>query len=353
MTYEKIREAVAAIAAQCDGAESLDGVGFNGTDTHFGRAAADAPLQAWTPGLARQAWEILHKYSGQLETLGIDYADLPVPDADPSRDYAYVEAAGDRLVFRFPYDPSRSDTLKRTVPGLRWNPTAKTWWAKPSPDAITAAEAAGFTVTDDARALAAEPVESGPAGTITLDGDSLVIAFEYDPRLVAAVKALPSRRFASATKTWVAPIGTRAAVLEFAATYGFDVDPAVTALDDATIAEAARPRVTANGVFTLRFDYDAALVQATREIPGARWDPYDRAWTAPREAGFEVLVWAQRCDAIVDESCGPLFAEAEAEQALIAASSAKDADLQVEGLLKPLMPFQRAGVQYALSRLGF
>ena len=76
-------------------------------------------------------------------------------------------------------------------------------------------------------------------------------------------------------------------------------------------------------------------------------------FAAPREAAVEVMLWATRANAIVDESCAPLFAEAEATQALVAASMAKDADLHVEGLLKPLMPFQRAGVAYALDRLGF
>ena len=39
-TKEAIHAAVASIAARCDGADTQDGIGFNGSDTKFGKRAA-------------------------------------------------------------------------------------------------------------------------------------------------------------------------------------------------------------------------------------------------------------------------------------------------------------------------
>lgn len=354
MTYELLSAAVREIAVRCDGAEAQDGVGFNGTDSHFGKAIAGLPHAAWTDGLARQAWEMLRKYKGQLAEYGVDYDEIPEPQGEASRDYAFVEMVGDRMAFRFPYNPDLIDKVKRGVPGARWNGAAKVWTAPPTVEGVEAAQAAGFIVDEAVVTEAAKPREDKPAGRVVLDGESLVIAFDYDPRLVAAVKDLSSRRFDPGTKHWVSPLGVRDEVVAFAERFNLTVDPAVLALDAATVAEASRPKVGMDGrQFALTFDYDRALVEATREIPGARWDGYSRRWLVDPMAAFEVLQWATRCDAIIDLACAPFLEGALAEQGTIAASAAADADLVVPGLLKELMPFQRAGVAYALKALGF
>jgi hypothetical protein len=354
MTYQEIAVAVREIASRCDGAETQDGVGFNGTDSHFGKAIANLPDSAWTPGLARQAWDMLHKYKGQLAEYGVDYDALPVPDAPPTRDYAAVDLDGDRLVFRFPYNPSVSDTLKRTVPKIRWNPPTKTWSAPATLDAVKAAKDAGFVVTEAAETAAAKPQEDKPNGTVKVVDGRIRIAFDYDGRLVSAVKGLPGRSFDGPSKSWLVPLSARDAVLAFAWEYRFTVDPSVTAISDDTVAESGRPLVDLHrGGFKVTFDYDAQYVQWIREVPGAMWDAYAKAWLAPAEAAFEVALWAERTNAVIDDATAPLFAAVEDERALIEGSYAKTSDFEVKGLLKPLFPFQRAGVEFALDRLGF
>lgn len=89
--YAPLHTAVAVIAANCDGAVSDDGMGFNGADTAFGHRAAATDPQGWTPNIARRAWSMLRKYSRQLSAAGIDYADLPVPPEPKASDGAYLK----------------------------------------------------------------------------------------------------------------------------------------------------------------------------------------------------------------------------------------------------------------------
>lgn len=78
--------ALRAVAANCDGAQTQDNVGFNGTDSKFGKSLAQIPESAWSPEVTRQAWEILRKYKGQIADAGIEYDEIPEPEGTfPSR----------------------------------------------------------------------------------------------------------------------------------------------------------------------------------------------------------------------------------------------------------------------------
>ena len=64
----RIHARVRALAAVCDGAQSLDGSGFNKLDSNLGKSLATAP--ALSIGQALLARKILAKYTRQMEKLG-------------------------------------------------------------------------------------------------------------------------------------------------------------------------------------------------------------------------------------------------------------------------------------------
>lgn len=94
MDYSGLHRAVSALASNCDGAVTQDGVGFNGHDTKFGKRAAVIPVDAWTPELAAEVSRMLPTYRNQLLGYGIDLDDIElanVPDNHDvysARDYA-------------------------------------------------------------------------------------------------------------------------------------------------------------------------------------------------------------------------------------------------------------------------
>jgi SWI/SNF-related matrix-associated actin-dependent regulator 1 of chromatin subfamily A len=101
--------------------------------------------------------------------------------------------------------------------------------------------------------------------------------------------------------------------------------------------------------FYLYFDYDIKLIEKAREIPRARYSSILRAWSAPLESALEVLEFATDTKAQVHESCTEPFIEARKMHERVAASRATTSDLVIEGLGGELMPFQKAGVEYAIN----
>jgi hypothetical protein len=289
-----------------------------------------------------------------LLNYGVDFDDLPEPEAvTASKDYAFVDVEDGLLAFRFPYNPAMIDRVKQRVPGARFNGGLKCWLAPASPVAVEVAADLGFTVTADAARLAAEAKDAPvpPAGRVSLDGDVLVIAFAYNPQIVAAVKDITGRKFNGYTKQWVVPLGARDEVLALATRFNLTVDPGVLTITDEQMAESLRPIVSVErGAFAIRFPFDRDLVARVKEIGGATW--VGDCWQVPFMAAAMVADWAESTSARVDETAAALFADVEAERAVIAASKALDADITVPGLKRDLMPFQRAGVAYVLDRLG-
>jgi hypothetical protein len=354
MTYEMLQRAAAEIAARCDGAVDEDGVGFNGTDSRFGKQFATMPLDAVDASLARAAWEMLRKYRGQLLNYGVDFDDIPEPEAVvASKDYAFVDVEDGSRAFRFPYNPAMIDRVKQRVPGARFNGALKCWLAPATAAALEAAESFGFTVTADAARAVAEAKDAPvpPAGRVSVDGDVLVVAFAYNPQIVTAVKLISGRKFDGYTKQWVVPLGARDEVLALATQFNLIVDPGVLEISAEQMADSLRPTVAVErGWFAIRFPFDRDLVARVKEIGGATW--VGDCWQVPFMAAAMVADWAESTGARVDESASALFADVEAERAIIAASKALDADITVPGLKRDLLPFQRAGVAYVLDRLG-
>lgn len=100
------------------------------------------------------------------------------------------------------------------------------------------------------------------------------------------------------------------------------------------------------GRFVIQFDYHPALVEAVKLLPGRRYDKTLKCWTVPANAVDAVAEFAGRFKFEHTKECRAL---AKGARGLTADSSAADADLEVKGLGGELMPFQKAGVAYALA----
>lgn len=183
------------------------------------------------------------------------------------------------------------------------------------------------------------------------DGD-LVISTKYDAELVAQIRQIPSRRWDSVKKVWLISAKHAEAVEKIAATFNIAYTaPPAEILNDSELFEPQPDiKITYESYwFNLSFEYDLRLLDKVRAIPRARYSAIMRMWTAPLESALEVLEFAQDTGAVVDGSCEEPFIEARKLFERVAASRATTSDLEIPGLRGELMPFQRAGVEYAIN----
>lgn len=259
-----------------------------------------------------------------------------------------VDHDGVVFVIRFPYDPLLVERVKQ-LPGRRWEPVGKTWTA-PRSDALDALITdAGFVTTDAASTVLAAGSDA-PAGTVMQSGPYLVIRTTYDVTLVAAIKAIPGRRWDTTERVWLAPLSSMRAVRDMAGRFGLSWRIG----DDVDENTSTRPAVRVTGDrFEITAEFDRDLTDLLREIPGAEWDRSHWLWSVPLSAALDVWEFVAGRDVDVDLSAAAVLGEAREAFERIAASAATDAPLDVPGLGGDLMPFQRAGVVYALRALGF
>jgi SNF2 family DNA or RNA helicase len=203
-----------------------------------------------------------------------------------------------------------------------------------------------------------EVATSRKVKAIQVEGDAAVFTFPYDRNLVDAVKTLPGRRWSKDRKVWSVPLTKTTAplVVEFGKKHGFATDPAIAqgAYEDAPEAEVidlATKKITQDGdKYVVQFPYDGAMVKAIKGVTGRRWDKTAKRWTVPATSLWELVEFGK-----IHEFEMPLDMTKAAEkmraaaEAQTKASTATDADLDIQGLSGELMPFQRAGVSYAMS----
>lgn len=355
MSATMLREAARLLAGMdADRAEVSNGVGYSKADGGFGHSLAATPPEAWSAEVTRAAWVMLRRYRSQLLDAGFDFDAVAEPAAGTqSREIRTVDHDGGRFVLRFGYSPALIADVKR-LPGRRWDHAVKVWTV-PASDPLTRLIAMyDFRPTAAATAAFAMPPDPGavaPLGSVDQDGPRLFIRTDYDAALVAAIKDIPGRRWDAAARAWVTPISSVVPVREVADRFGLtwnvsedveDVDPTI------------RPTVEARGgELHVMFDYDRDLVAAVRDLPGARWNRSLFAWVLPVAAAADVLEFVTAAGGTIAASADRHFAAARDAAARIADSAATDADLDVPGLGGELMPFQRAGVAYALRALGY
>jgi hypothetical protein len=278
--HELVREAIVEVAVRCDGAQSLDGQGFSGVDTKFGRRIAAVPYAQWTEDVKAEAAKIILKYRQQVLawTEGrIDVGTLSVvKDAQDNgtnyqgrndalnyskrakhldaRQIGVVRNARGQRVLGIRWangDPDFSTFLGlvKALPGRFWNGATKTNEVPFSPQIAEFIDEWDFTVTEAGQAfiadsLTADTVAAPPINyevTLGVDGKIYIKTGLTAPGMPAcdAVKALPGRGFDRASYSNYA--NPHPKVLAFARQFGLNITPdAVTACEAAQAALEAR-----------------------------------------------------------------------------------------------------------------
>jgi hypothetical protein len=272
---------IQAVAAQCDGAMSDDGVGFNGQDTLFGKRIAAQPFDQWSPAIILEAARIASTYRKQIEArTGVDVSTLDLVKGtannltnrvarDEARGFDRVGLKANRKAERFPdgtirmswnsKDPDCFGVLLaevKALPGRRW--TGQFNEVAMSIEALDFIErhavATNFDVdlvrsdlTTAVRVGVEAPAPAPKPLQVRLEGDVVRLSFPYDPAAVAAVRNLPGRKYHGDTKTNTVHLSHD--VLRFAEQFNLTVDPAVVEAlkgqEDAGAAEAKQERLLA------------------------------------------------------------------------------------------------------------
>jgi hypothetical protein len=229
----QIYDGICAVAAHCDGAVTLDGQGFDGQDTHFGRRIAAVSYDAWTEDVHQEAARIASKYQKQiLAYTGVDASQLQVVrDAlglrtnqaarDEARAYERRAKGASKTALRkvdvvegklaIFYDRKDPDfnallDIMRVLPGRYYNGIHRCNEVDPSDELEDFILVWDFPITPAADAILRQPrAPKSVKYEITLheNGEQVVIDTDLTARQpgLGMVQALPGRSFDRASCT--------------------------------------------------------------------------------------------------------------------------------------------------------
>lgn len=185
-------------------------------------------------------------------------------------------------------------------------------------------------------------------GFLFLADDCLVFDFPYDADMVAEIKTVPGAKWDKVSRLWKIPIASIDTARSLADKWKFNVDPAVLKFD------LPEPQNNTKGIYVdgdwvyLSFSYDPVKVRSVKTLPSVTWHPKTMAWRVPYAVLRQAIEWADKFDEPVSEELRALAEKMqELKNETIAASRAKDAEIDIPGLQGELLPYQRAGVKYA------
>lgn len=182
-----------------------------------------------------------------------------------------------------------------------------------------------------------------------LDNDEIVLDFPFDKEQVSELKSISGARWDKLAKVWRLPITSVAEGRDFALKHGFDVTVDVMKFTVSKDKKKSSARVWINaGSISIRYPYERVAIKAIKQIPAVSWDGEQRSWTAPMSSVKNVIAWAGMFDVIVDNEIMDEATHVEEKtNQLIEASRSTDAVIVIDKLQGELLPYQRAGVQYA------
>ena len=187
---------------------------------------------------------------------------------------------------------------------------------------------------------------------LRLDTDHLVLDFPYDRDLVEDVKRIDGAKWDKVQRVWRAPMKSIVAVRQFAAVNKFHIDNDVLtfSIPQRVVSETKRGVYLEDDFVYLAFDYDPVMVRSVKQVAGITWHPSSKAWRAPLTSLEDVIRWAETFNQKVDEEATRKAGQIESSLSeLRDASRAVDAAVEIPGLVGTLMPYQKAGVAYAVE----
>lgn len=185
-----------------------------------------------------------------------------------------------------------------------------------------------------------------------LDNDSLALEFPYDADQVAEAKRIKDCKWDKVARLWRCPVAQVNEAREFAERHQFIIDNEVLLFTLPKKRGAADVGVyEKEGDIYISFPYDPVMVRSVKQIPSVTWDKKTAAWKAPLTAINESIQWAERFGKSVSPE---LLVKAQQINEQLAelkqASRATEADIKIgsSGLESSMLPYQKAGVAYAV-----
>lgn len=192
--------------------------------------------------------------------------------------------------------------------------------------------------------------KSPESKSLSLVDDHLALIFPYDQDDVAAVKKIPGAKWDKLARVWRVPMSSLHEAREFATERLFWIENDVLVFDLPTPDNETTGVTKVDQWIYLSFSYDPVKVRSVKLIPGITWHAKSKAWRAPETSIFEAIAWADKFGEIVPQTIRDEASSIrEKHEQLIAASRSVDADLEVPGFTGSLLPYQKAGISYAVN----
>jgi SNF2 family DNA or RNA helicase len=300
--YSGLYQAVSALASRCDGAKTLDGVGFNGQDTKFGRRAAEMPLDTWSVEIACEVSRMLPLYRKQLESMGYKLDEIGLITSDT-------------------HDSVKARDQARQAEYARNN-----------------------------------------APYVIMNGETVKVCKSFPIKDELSRNGF---KFTSATRSWDAPLNgrTAATVLNLGVKLT-EVQKQLFQSIPADEGKKDIPAVTAENIRVCDIHHNHLILQTpkfgtvplavTRAIPGRKWDGTRKVDCI--SANIYLYRLADEYNLTISDKAREMIENGreadEKAQAILDASIADSkatATDQVVAIQDNLYPFQRAGVAYALN----
>ena len=180
-----------------------------------------------------------------------------------------------------------------------------------------------------------------------LVNDYLVFDFPYHAEMVNEIKGITGAKWDKVEKLWKVPLTSISQAREFALKHNFNLTNEIMRFTVSTKAPS-RGIYASDGWVYMKFPYERVMINAVKKVPQITWDSSEKAWKVPVASAKNAVEWADGFSLPVDDEVRTLAVEAtETLSRLVSASRSVDADISVDGLQGTLLPYQRAGVQYA------
>ena len=180
-----------------------------------------------------------------------------------------------------------------------------------------------------------------------LSNDCLIFDFPYDSAKVAAIKTINGAKWDKLEKLWRVPLTSITEAREFAIDNDFEITNELMRFTVNRKTPARSVYLHDDWIF-MKFPYERVMINAVKKLPQVTWDTKDKAWKVPVASARSAIEWAERFLLPVDDEIKVAADVAtDALNLLVSASRSVDADIEVAGLQGVLLPYQRAGVQYA------
>ena len=192
--------------------------------------------------------------------------------------------------------------------------------------------------------------DAGIKGRMTLEDNHLLLQWPFDRAEVDSIKLIPGAKWDRVHRAWRVPVTSLGPAREFAADIGLSIDPEVLILDFPAHKNPVSGLRMDDKYVYMSFGYDPVRVREVKKIPGITFDSKSKAWKAPISSIAQAIAWSKAFRVHVPDE---LTQEADRikvkMEAALLESRSTGAEIVIAGFDK-LMPYQKAGVQYAKNR---